>query len=526
MALLVELAGRTFALELDGRGAPEPADGGLVLPPGRVAVLHSMGDALFYRNGQNSWSPCGWRRLSEPPLRIADPRRRTTADDVRWDDPHRHHSSALAALQGADGNVLLLGGLGLGTPRCRADVDTLAGWYEHGGEPWFLAYGPEPEVFASYARQLAGRLGARDRRAGNVWCSWYAYYEGITETQLAKDIAELRGLPFDVVQIDDGWETMVGDWYPNTKFPSGMPALAQRITDTGLVPGLWLAPFIALPGSQVAQRRPELLLRDDRGEPVVAGYNWGTGYWALDLAKPAAREHVAELIRRVVHDWGFRYLKLDFINAAAAPATLAGSGPGAAAATGAGSGPAGADPAATRTDGGDRERVYHDALALIREVAGDDVYLLGSGAILLPSLGLLDGLRSGPDVAPMWQNYASDDPSDAMARNAVVNAVHRLWQAPLAEVDPDVVYFRRRLNLLTDQQLDWLRDLADICGFRAVSDPPAWLSPDELDGMITYLARRPRVERLDRYRYTIDGRTVDFGPAVNPHAPDQLYPIS
>ena len=95
----------------------------------------------------------------------------------------------------------------------------------------------------------------------------------------------------------------------------------------------------------------------------------------------------------------------------------------------------------------------------------------------------------------MWQNYATDDPSDAMARNAVVNSVHRLWQAPLAEVDPDVVYFRRRLNLLTDQQLEWLRDLADVCGFRAVSDPPGWLSPDELDSMITYLSRRPEIGR-------------------------------
>jgi alpha-galactosidase len=396
--------------------------------------------------------------------------------------------------------VLLLGSLGLGTPRLSADLDTLAGWYETGGAPWFLTYGPEPDVFAAYTRQLSRHLGARARRAGNVWCSWYAYYEAVTEAQLAKDIAALRGLPFDVVQVDDGWETKVGDWYPNAKFPSGMAALADRITDVGLVPGLWLAPFIALPDSDIARQRPELLLRDASGDPVIAGYNWGTGYWALDLTRDDARDHVAEMTHRIVHEWGFRYLKLDFINGALAPGV--------------------------RPDGVDREQVYRDALALIRSVAGDDVYLLGSGAVLLPSLGLLDGLRSGPDVAPMWQNYATDDPSDAMARNAVVNSVHRLWQAPLAEVDPDVVYFRRRLNLLTDQQLEWLRDLADVCGFRAVSDPPSWLSPDELDSMITYLARRPSIGRVDRYRYTIDGREVDFGTAVHPGTAEQLYPIS
>ncbi|MEK8168904.1 hypothetical protein NKH77_00960 [Streptomyces sp. M19] len=88
--------------------------------------------------------------------------------------------------------------------------------------------------------------------------------------------------------------------------------------------------------------------------------------------------------------------------------------------------------------------------------------------------------------------------------------MHRLWQAPLVEVDPDVVYFRSRLNLLTEQQRRWLRDLSDICGFRAVSDPPGWLRPDELEAMEAYLAARPEVRRLGRYRFALDGREVDF----------------
>jgi alpha-galactosidase len=178
-----------------------------------------------------------------------------------------------------------------------------------------------------------------------------------------------------------------------------------------------------------------------------------------------------------------------------------------------------------RANGAGREEAYRDALALIRRTAGDDVYLLGSGALLLPSLGILDGLRSGPDVAPMWQNYASDDPSDAMARNAVVNTLHRLWHAPLAEVDPDVVYFRSRLNLLTEQQQEWLRDLADICRFRAVSDPPSWLRADELQAMTEYLSSTPEIERVGRYRYRIDGRDVDFTAAVHPQS-GSTYPIS
>ncbi|MCA2176209.1 alpha-galactosidase [Nonomuraea glycinis] len=497
MPLLVDLAGRDFAVELTGSEPPEPVAGGLILPPGRVAILHGLGDALFYRHGQNSWSPCGWRRLSEPPLRIAHAERRLTADDTVWDDPARHHSSAVAALEGADGRVLLLGSLGLGTPRLAADHDTLAGWCEDDGAAWFLAYGPEREVFAHYAEHLAERLGSSDRRAGNVWCTWYAYYEGITEQVLNKDIAELAGLPFDVVQIDDGWQRAVGDWAPNDKFPAGMRALTERIATAGMSAGLWLAPFIVLPTSATAREHPEFLLRDADGEPVVAGHNWGAGYWALDLTHPGVQEHLTRLIHRVVHEWGFTYLKLDFVNAGAVPGV--------------------------RHSGAPREQAYRDALALIRRVAGPEVYLLGSGALLLPSLGLVDGLRSGPDVAPLWTNYATDDPSDAMAYNAVVNTLHRLWQSPLVQVDPDVVYFRSRLNLLTETQMGVLHDVAAICGFKAVSDPPSWLGPAELDRMAAYLAEQPEIIQKGRYRFAIDGRTVDFTAALNP---GQQYPIS
>jgi alpha-galactosidase len=96
------------------------------------------------------------------------------------------------------------------------------------------------------------------------------------------------------------------------QIPSGMNALADRFTAAGMSPGLWVAPFITLPDYRLATERPELLLRDQHGAPVVAGYNWGTGYYALDVTLPATQDHLAELTQRLVHEWGFRYLKLDF----------------------------------------------------------------------------------------------------------------------------------------------------------------------------------------------------------------------
>ena len=485
---LLRFGDRTFAARL--RSTPRPVDGGLVLPAGRIALLHGMPEAEVYRHGWNSWSPSGWRAMAEKPLRIASAERRLTADDTTWDDPRLHHSSALTALAGDDGNVLLVGALGLDVPRLTVDRDTVTGWYEHGDAPWFAGYGPELEVFHRYARLLGEHLGAggeRDR-AGNVWCSWYAYHEGIDQDTLRTDLADLAGLPFDVFQIDDGWEQAVGDWQPNGKFPAGMADLAARAADAGLRPGLWLAPFIARPDSGLARKKPHLLLTDEAGRPAPAGYNWGGPYHALDLTLPEAQDHIRDVISTVV-GWGYRYLKLDFVIAVAVPA-------------------------ARHDPGRGRESVYREAMRLIREAAGDEVYLLGSGAPVLPSLGVCDGIRIGPDVAPFWTNYPTDDPSDATAENALVAGVHRLWLRDLVDLDPDVVYFRSRQNLLSAHQRELLADLAHVCGFKATSDPIGWLDRPERAALAAFLARDEPVVRLDRYRFDLGGRVIDFTDAA------------
>ena len=43
---------------------------------------------------------------------------------------------------------------------------------------------------------------------------------------------------------------------------------------------------------------------------------------------------------------------------------------------------------------------YRSGIELIREAIGEDAYLLGCGAPLLPSSGLFDAMRVSPDTAP------------------------------------------------------------------------------------------------------------------------------
>lgn len=458
------------------------------LSASRVSVLHGLAEGDVYRNGQNSWSPTGWRRLAQEPLRVADGRRRQTADDTGWDDPARHHASwMMTVTDGATAH--LLGCLEGETPRLHADRDVLVAWTETGRDAsWVLLTGTEDEVFSRYRDLLADRYGVRGEDPGTVWSSWYSLYETVSRADLDKIVPQLPELGFDTVQIDDGWEEIVGDWTPNEKFAAGMKDAAGAITDRGMRPGLWIAPFIALPQSRVVRENPQMLLRDVDGAPVRAGSNWGTDYYTFDFTRQDARDFLVDTVTRAV-DWGFSYLKLDFINAGAV--------------------------AGVRAEDVDRETAYRSAIELIRDAVGPDVYLLGSGAPVFPSLGVLNAVRTGPDVAPMWDNYASDDPSDAMARNAVFNGVNRLWMRGLIGLDPDVVYFRRRRNLLSDEQMQWLRDCALLSAFRAVSDPPEWIEPADLPALREFLAEAPTTERVDRYRYRIGSRLVDFGPAID-----------
>ncbi|HTN78232.1 MAG TPA: hypothetical protein VMK16_01065, partial [Acidimicrobiales bacterium] len=145
----------------------------------------------------------------------------------------------------------------------------------------------------------------------------------------------------------------------------------------------------------------------------------------------------------------------------------------------------------------------------------DDVYLLACGAPIIGSLGVFDAIRVGPDVAPWWDMplvaQFLHDPTAPATRYAIATSLHRLWLQPLIEPDPDVVYFRRRYNLLDRRARTALQDLARVSGFRATSDPPAWLDDRERAEMAAFFAEEPSVTRVGRHRHVVDGRLVDLG---------------
>jgi alpha-galactosidase len=468
----------------------QPTHAGWSLSGSHVAVQLPAVPRQYLYSGWQSWSLTAWVDLNRP-VRLMRP---SCLQAMQTDPVHacsgEPHGSWYGAVRFPDGQVLFLGALGLDS-HVQLDGQVLKGWYENGQGDWFLAYGEETLIMRQYALMLKDRLGsAHQPKPFIIWCSWYSLYTAIHADQLLKILADLDDLPFEVFQVDDGWQISIGDWEPNSKFATGMDGLATHIRETGRKAGLWLAPLLVVPSSSLHRQHPDWLLHDEKGKLVSAGFNWGEQLHALDTTHPAVLAWLASLMKKV-RNWGYDYVKLDFLYAGALPGKRHIDMP--------------------------REAAYRNCLAVIRSALGD-AYFLACGAPVIPSLGLCDGLRVGPDVADYWASHRDDNLLMNFAtpgtRNAMRTTLNRLWLEPLVHTDPDVVYFRSRLIQMTSAQRSLLQDLATVAGFKATSDVPAWLTASERTALRLFLEGRPEIQKIGPACYSIADRRVDFSPYI------------
>lgn len=456
----------------------------------------------FFRHGWQSWTLTTWLDPSDQPLPIRAPEFRAKDEDPVYAFHKNHVSAWVGAVELGEDDILLVGALNL-SGRVELDGNLLKGFYEdeHEGE-WLVARGKEDEVFSKYVSFLEMKFGKpRFESPPRVWCSWYSLYKWINDPTLTKALHGLSDLPFDVFQLDDGWQDNSGHWEPNKKFPSGMSGFADKIRSTGRTAGIWLSPFILTPNLKIFHEHNDWILRDEKGNLVSAGLNWTGKTFALDITHPEVLEWLDKLIRKVV-GWGYDYLKLDFLYAGAA--------------------------IGKRHKDIPREEAYRNAMQVMRDAAGD-AYILACGAPIIPSLGLCDGIRIGPDVAPYWLNKPLtvwlNNPNDTSTQNAIRTSIHRLWLNSLVNIDPDVLYFRSRYNALKSHEKQLLQELGTITGFKATSDLPQWMNEPELENVREYLEAGSTVQKMKRYKFQIDGRDVDFSPVVPIPTSDLGVPV-
>lgn len=107
---------------------------------------------------------------------------------------------------------------------------------------------------------------------------------------------------------DGFWWDYVGEWLPSAKrFPNGIEEVTNRITEKGMVPGVWLEIEVMGIKCPLADQVPEDWYFIRHGKKVS-----DRSRYQLDFRNPAVREHASGVIDRLVRDYHVGYIKMDY----------------------------------------------------------------------------------------------------------------------------------------------------------------------------------------------------------------------
>jgi hypothetical protein len=302
----------------------------------------------------------------------------------------------------------------------------------------------------TYADGVAAYHGIRLPAQPTGYCTWYSKpHGGAGDEKSTAELAaflgkELRPYGLDFLQIDDKWQSgerrqgPAKDFTaaaPDGPYPSGMKAAADSIRSHGLRPGLWFMPFAGDHEDPFFQDKQAWFVKTPEGK--VFETKWGGT--SIDMSHGPAREHLQMLVNRFVKEWGYGYLKMDGLYTGLAVDQLYvhesykqdGFGRRIF-----------ADPYQTPVE------IFRGGLALVREAAGPETYLLGccipqNLRSMGASFGLVDAMRIGADNSATWKSGASDGALAGPTNGTRRWFMHgRIWHN-----DPDPIYVREPLTL-------------------------------------------------------------------------------
>jgi alpha-galactosidase len=421
------------------------------------------GPATVYGEGWQSWSVVQALPVTQAPYRVTAP------DSVAIDCQYAavpaagvHQGSGLLAVDPGNGDPVEV----FGAVRADRRVPLIQASMHNGllvvsaDAPVAHTTDPGPGGLTGALGRWAAGFAARSgvlasglRPIPPLWCSWYQYYGAVTQNDILANLATMDTARLDVgvVQIDDGYQAAPGDWLTASDRFDDLPGLIARIRATGRRPGIWIAPMLVGRSSALFARHPDWMVRSKQtGEPVFAGNVVGQECTAIDVTHPAAASYLTSVLQEM-RGWGIDYFKVDFAYAGA-------------------------------YEGGRHEAVtgveaYRRALTAIRAAIGPQSLLLGCGAPILPSVGLVDAMRVGPDIAAVYEPPGGNLSIPAQ-RNATRNVAARAWQHGRFWVnDPDCLMLRPGV----ERRKDWAATVERFGGVRASGDDLAGLDSWGLD---------------------------------------------
>ncbi len=141
-----------------------------------------------------------------------------------------------------------------------------------------------------------------------LYSTWYAYLQEVQDQALEKEARHAAQVGMKTMVLDDGWQkenslsfySACGDWMPaKSRFPD-MKGHVANVQKAGLKYLLWM--HVPIMGSEAKNRaRFEKMTLKEGGS-------------ILDPRFPEVREYLISTCERVVGEWGFDGMKLDFID--------------------------------------------------------------------------------------------------------------------------------------------------------------------------------------------------------------------
>ncbi|OII10711.1 alpha-galactosidase [Curtobacterium sp. MCBA15_009] len=222
-----------------------------------------------------------------------------------WSGNHRHHAERLATgRQVIGGGELLLPG--------EVRLDTGATYQG----PWvYFAHGDgldeQARRFHRWLRSRPGHPRTPRPVTINVWEAVYFDHDLARLTDLAERAAALG---VERYVLDDGWfrgrrddHAGLGDWFVDEDvWPDGLGPIVDRVRALGMEFGLWFEPEMVNEDSDLARAHPEWIMQADGRVPVRSRHQQ-----VLDLAIPAAFDHVLERMTAIIGEYAVDYVKWD-----------------------------------------------------------------------------------------------------------------------------------------------------------------------------------------------------------------------
>ena len=279
------------------------------------------------------------------------------------------------------------------------------------------------------------------------WCSWLAYYQGVSEKLMLEvaDVLTNKFLPYGLnyLQIDDGFQdqkfgitkekTLCDSWLtPIEGFPNSITSTAKLIAKKGLKPGVWMNTDIRT--YDPPEGAKDVIFKNPDGSRMYAA--WLS--YANDCTDESLYKTLGPLWEKLVRS-GYVYIKIDALRHTCFDAL----------------GNAVSKGYITQEEARKRLRRLFE---IAREKAGKDTFLLSCWGTFTENIGLVDASRISTDTNPNWERLLLQQYELA-----------RFWplQRIIYQLDPDHICSRAQSN--------WARatlSTVSLCGgLFMISDP-------------------------------------------------------